>query len=547
MNSIMKKTTLSIFAVLLWANTAITRAADLYVSPDGNDTSPFANWAQAATNIQAAVDAAAEGDTVYLADHTYLLKEAITVNKAITIKGFNGPDDCVVDGRNDVRCFNINDASLVDLTIQHGFIRGGFLGDPERRYGGGVYARNCVISNCVFRENGGSQGLHGILPAGAALAARDGSVVSDCIFHDNNKGGDGFSDPSTVHVGKDSLIEHCIIRNNVTSVGALDCDHSTVVQCQIYSNQYRGVTMIGGTMRDCQIFDNEGSPQVIAIVVGSAVTPGNQGGGVLISGGGVVTRCLIQNNSSRIGGGAYIENGTLRNSLVLDNRSHYDPEHPPGYFDFPSDGGGIYMKGRGNLENCTVLDNVSTHTTGGVFWEASFDPEDETVIRNNILYANSGFNLPAEAYVVTMEHNCIQNGTRLTDGNISSDPLVAAGYRLSESSPCRDTGSNQAWMTGRGDYAGITRVITDEVDMGALEFVAPLVITQIQYGDEEITLNWTSSPGASYQLETTDDLSANSWQDIGVAVTASGTTSSQTEAVGPGLRRFYRYRHVFVE
>ena len=542
----MKKTSLSILAALTWASAAITQAADLYVSPDGNHTPPFANWAQAATNIQAAVDAATDGDTVYLADHTYLLKETVTVSKAITIKGYNGPDDCVVDGQNDVRCFDISDANLVDLTVQHGFIRGGSLGDPETRYGGGVYARSSVVSNCVFRENGGSQGLHGILPAGAALAARDGSVVSDCTFYDN-KGGDGFSDPSTVHVGNGSLIERCIIRNNVTSVGALDCDHSTVVQCLIYGNQYRGVTMLGGTMRDCQIFDNEGSPSVITIVVGSAVTPSNQGGGVHISEGGVVTRCLIQNNGSRIGGGAYIANGTLRNSLVLDNLSHYDPEHPPGYFDVPSDGGGIYVHGRGQLENCTVLSNVSSHTTGGVFWESSFDPVDETVIRNNILYSNSGFNLPADAYVVTLQHNCIQDGTRLKDGNINSDPLVAADYRLSESSPCRDTGTNQAWMAGSGDYAGITRVVNGDVDMGALEFAAPLVITNIQYADEQVTLNWTSSPGAVYQLEGSDGLSANAWENVGAAVTATGPVSSQTEAVGPRLRRFYRSRHVLIE
>ena len=543
----MKKISLSIFTTLIWAITAIAQAANLYVNPDGNHTPPFATWAQGATNIQAAVDAAAEGDTIYLADHTYLLKETITVNKAITIKGFNGPDDCVVDGRNDVRCFDINSASLIDLTIQHGFIQGGGLGDPEREYGGGVYARNCVISNCVFRENGGSQGLHGILPAGSALAAREGSVVRDCTFYDNNKGGDGFSDPSTVHVGSGSLIERCIIRHNVTSVGALDCDHSTVVRCQIYSNQFRGVTMVGGSMRDCQIFDNDGSPSVIAFTAGSAVKPSNQGGGVHISEGGVVTRCLIQNNGSRIGGGAYIENGMLGNSLILDNRSHYDREHPPGYFDVPSDGGGIYIQGRGHLENCTVLNNRSSHTTGGVFWKSSFDPIDETVIRNNILYSNSGFNLPVEAYVVTIEHNCIQDGTSLKDGNINSDPLVAEDYRLSESSPCRDTGTNQEWMTANGDYAGIKRVVNGDVDMGALEFVVPLIITQIQHTDEQVTLSWTSSPDAAYQLEETDDLSTNSWDKIGAVVTATGTVSSQTETVVPRFRHFYRCKHVLFE
>ena len=127
---IMKNTPLSIIAAFTWASVAITQAADLYVSPDGNNTPPFANWTTAATNIQAAVDAAEDGDTVYLADHTYLLKETVTVDKAITIKGYNGPDNCVVDGRNEIRCFDISDASLIDLTIQQGFIRGGFLGDP---------------------------------------------------------------------------------------------------------------------------------------------------------------------------------------------------------------------------------------------------------------------------------------------------------------------------------------------------------------------------------------------------------------------------------
>ena len=103
-------------------------------------------------------------------------------------------------------------------------------------------------------------------------------------------------------------------------------------------------------------------------------------------------------------------------------------------------------------------------------------------------------------------------------------------------------------MTGSGDYAGITRVVNGDVDMGALEFVAPLVITEIQHAGEQVTLSWTSSPGAapiSSREPTT--LSANSWKKIGDAVTATGTVSSQTEAVVPRLRRFYRYRHVLFE
>ena len=47
----MNKTSLSILAALTLANAAITQAADIYVSPTGDHTPPFANWDQAATNI----------------------------------------------------------------------------------------------------------------------------------------------------------------------------------------------------------------------------------------------------------------------------------------------------------------------------------------------------------------------------------------------------------------------------------------------------------------------------------------------------------------
>ena len=75
----------------------------------------------------------------------------------------------------------------------------------------------------------------------------------------------------------------------------------------------------------------------------------------------------------------------------------------------------------------------------------------------------------------------------------------------------------------------------------------PLIITQIQHTDEQVTLSWTSSPGASYQLEEADDLSTNSWDKIGAVVTATGTVSSQTETVVPRFRHFYRCKHVLFD
>lgn len=541
------KTCASILAGMLWASAAVTLALDLYVSPSGGHVKPFTNWTQAATDIQAAVNAAADGDTVFLADHTYVLRKTIIVDKAITIEGYNGPETCLVDGQNSVRCFAITNAALVDLTVQHGMLWGGGIMDPNVHYGGGVDAGSSTISNCVFRENTARQGLHGLLPAGAALAARDGSIVSDCIFYDNNKGEDGFGDASAVHVGNDSLIERCVIRNNMGSLGALDVNHSTVVQCRVYSNQFGGVTLSGGVMRDCEIFDNQGDPNIHVIVVGSAVTPSHAGGGLFLGGGGVVTRCLVRNNGSRIGGGVYISDGILRNSLILNNISHYDPSNPPGSWGFGSDGGGIYMRGIGTVESCTLLNNISSNTTGGICWEPTFNPADDTVIRNNIVYTNNGHNLSTNAYVVSLQNNCIQDGTGLTDGNINSSPQFAADYRLSDASPCRDTGTNQIWMVGSGDVDGITRIVNGTVDMGAFEFVAPLVITDIQYTGGQVAPVWTTSSGAVYQFQGRDNLLTGVWENVGASITATGAVTSLSEATGRRNRRYYRCKHVFIE
>src|SRR5438309_624226 len=46
-------------------------ATDYYVSPNGGNISPFADWATAATNIQDAIDAASAGDIVWVTNGIY--------------------------------------------------------------------------------------------------------------------------------------------------------------------------------------------------------------------------------------------------------------------------------------------------------------------------------------------------------------------------------------------------------------------------------------------------------------------------------------------
>jgi subtilase family serine protease len=54
-----------------------------------------------------------------------------------------------------------------------------------------------------------------------------------------------------------------------------------------------------------------------------------------------------------------------------------------------------------------------------------------------------------------------------------------------------------------------------------------------------LTLNWTSMPGISYQLQCTSDLGANNWISFGSAITATGSVTSERDSFTNSLR-FYR-------
>lgn len=172
-------------------------------------------------------------------------------------------------------------------------------------------------------------------------------------------------------------------------------------------------------------------------------------GGPLESGGGawcnsangLVSNCVLTNNSAVNGGG--IANGTLENSLVVNNNAYY--------------GGGAFSA---TLYNCTVLGNIVSYYPlhgGGTY---------SGLTVNSIVLGNFGIEPPYGVwfpddydnsggkcrYTYCCTSPFMGNGTATGVGNIFTDAGLLDLYHLSSASPCHGAGS--AMYTGGTDLDG---------------------------------------------------------------------------------------------
>lgn len=188
-----------------------------------------------------------------------------------------------------------------------------------------------------------------------------------------------------------------------------------------------------------------------------------EGGGAYVGGYGRIENCRIIGCTADDGGGvAFAFGGTVRNCLVVSNTAKY--------------GGGVAFFGGGLLENCTVGGNdASRNHGGGGFWTDGF-----ARLTNCIVFYNTGAggaNYYENSAGSTYTH-CDTTPLLAGTGNIDDVPLfvdyASMDYHLATNSPCRDTGTNQAWMAGDTDLDGSPRIAGGIVDMGAYEYQPPM-------------------------------------------------------------------------
>jgi len=397
-------------------------ALDRYVSPYGANNPPYANWADAATNIQWAVDAAASGETVWVTNGTYYLTNEISVTKSnLTIRSVNGRDLTIVDGNNYAgkpvtnRCIRFWDAGaggvLDGFTVSNGY-------SITVQGGGGVYCSlSNQIRNCRIVLNGASgTGGEGIYMGGG--------MIANCEIANNS----GSAAGGIYLIG--GLAQNCQIASN-SSCGLYSGAGSTTIYCTIIGNTNGGADC-SGVIQNCTVKNNKGTYA-----------------GIFLRSGGIVLNCLITENVGDGSGGVYFNSGgTLENCTVVSNYS------------IPFNTvGGVNINTRGTLRNCISYGNMVGGGSRSNYYRSAAGSATDTFWINSCA-------LPEMAYTNVTVINSIYTNPAFVS-------FSGKNFRLARGSPCINAGTNQDWMTNAVDLDGATRIWNSVVDIGCFEYWVP--------------------------------------------------------------------------
>jgi predicted outer membrane repeat protein len=339
--------------------------------------------------------------------------------------------------------------------------------------GGGVSGDGTLTNNNnTFIENTATYSGGGVSIYGVA-------TLSNNTFTRNtaNRSGGGVS------VGRSKYASNSTLTNNTFSGNISTNGNGGGASFGDYVSDIGTATLSNNTFTDNTASSSGGGVYgkgtlTNNIFTGNTATNGNGGG---IYGGGTLTNNTFSGNTAATeGGGVYVYygNATLTNNIFTGNTA--------------ANGGGIYnggIYGGGTLTNNTFSGNIAATEGGGAWLKFSAGN-----LYNNIIWSNSAPE-GADLYIDNTDYdpffpeiNLFNNdfdqsasGTYMTipltidPSNLDNeDPLFVGGgnYHLTASSPCINTGDNDAPDLPSTDKDGNPRIMGGIVDMGAYEFVA---------------------------------------------------------------------------
>ncbi len=375
----------------------LTARADYHVAQNGQTPAPpYSGWTTAASNIQEAVDAADIGATIWVAEGTYYAPDSPQENSVVYI---TKPLILRSDSSDPAKVIIDGGATCRGVTI--------YLTQSAEEYGPAILD-GFTITNCY--NNLRAAGIY--ISAGANANAA--TTIQNCIVTGNllekvgenrDAGGAGIycisSDIAPV-------ISNCLIKGN------------TAVELNTLTNNLRGGGVFfrtPGLITDCVITENSAS---------------YSGGGIYLSiPGTTIERCLITSNTAPDnafgGGGLYVNSSSLealRNSLLINNSAIVGADLR------------FYGGATKSIHNNTIGKAAMLREGGGDF-------------QNNIILTMS----IVTTHIITGRNNCLPftpASGEWHDTVLFSDPGEIKfldpdnnNYRLMPDSPCVNAGNNQ--------------------------------------------------------------------------------------------------------
>ncbi|MFZ3167428.1 MAG: right-handed parallel beta-helix repeat-containing protein, partial [Candidatus Methanoperedens sp.] len=417
-----------------------------YVATNGNDANPGTE-AQPWRTIQKAASTLTAGQTVYVKAGTY--NEQITVQnsgsagKYITFMSYPG-QTATVDGTGNIGMRNSRDGGLIQIwgksyinVIGFKIINSEYAGlyvntpgnDDNQKWS------NIRFEGNTIQDTWGS----GILALNNAPSYTKNLVVTGNSIIRPEQGGDAMAHEDISFVGK---IDGFEFSNNFLTGGR---------------------TVGGFTVKDGPMNGK---------IFGNTITDSDFSG-IYICGspdfgtGGSVSNIDIYNNkiykmrnvgTDSSGINVATENtGSVRDIRIYNNLIY---DNPGTAFRIASYGASTGSMQRVTFTSNTLYNNgVGNSNRGGISLE--YEPATETVIRNNIIYANNGFSIRNSDSDALIANNLETNPSFINPS--------AGNFHLNSGSSAIDKGSSVQFVSSL-DFDGKSRPLGAGYDIGAFEY-----------------------------------------------------------------------------
>jgi hypothetical protein len=157
-------------------------------------------------------------------------------------------------------------------------------------------------------------------------------------------------------------------------------------------------------------------------------------GGVGVKGNTcVVEYCLIQNNKGKNGGGAYVEDGTIRSCVVRNNRTRLEGASSAGNATNAGNGGGVFILGAGKVYSCWIEGNEASYGGGAFMGNNANGLFYNNVVVNNTASKNGGaisYDERSNASVGSFPYNVTLANNRVTAEGGGGVYMGVSGNRL---------------------------------------------------------------------------------------------------------------------